>query len=216
MKVTYKINQGQELDFHVPAQNQNMRWAAYSVSPFFCFWYVSEPHLWQCNGFSAGVNPDDFRGPGFQTGYDPLWVDLLAKHSVSPFHVLVGGGDQLYCDGFVRLSEFDSSLSRPPASRRNLSYKNGFQYQNVKLSWPTLHLRVFWKPLIAFTLIITVKAFEVVRLQGRTARCEHIHIYLFLHNLIAVDQCWTCVVSNVWGFYLGPSIILNHPDDHGK
>ena len=55
----------------------------------------------QCNGFSAGVNPDDFRGPGFQSGYDPLWVDLLAKHAEQPFHVLVGGGDQIYCDGCV-------------------------------------------------------------------------------------------------------------------
>ena len=55
------------------------------------------PH--QCNGFSAGVNPDDFRGPGFQSGYDPVWVALLAKHAEQPFHVLVGGGDQLYCDG---------------------------------------------------------------------------------------------------------------------
>ena len=57
----------------------------------------------QCNGFSAGVNPDDFRGPGFQTGYDPVWVDLLAKHAEQPFHMLVGGGDQLYCDGCVIL-----------------------------------------------------------------------------------------------------------------
>lgn len=52
----------------------------------------------QCNGFSSGVNPDDFRGPGFSSGYDPLWMDLLAKHQAAPFHVLVGGGDQLYCD----------------------------------------------------------------------------------------------------------------------
>lgn len=30
--------------------------------------------FFQCNGFSAGVNPDDFRGPGFDSGYDPVWV----------------------------------------------------------------------------------------------------------------------------------------------
>lgn len=59
----------------------------------------------QCNGFSAGVNPDDFRGPGFQSGYDPVWTDLLQKHGDEPFHVLVGGGDQLYCDGIVREPE---------------------------------------------------------------------------------------------------------------
>lgn len=55
----------------------------------------------KCNGFSAGVNPDDFRGPGFRSGYDPLWTDLLSKHAEQPFHALVGGGDQLYCDSYV-------------------------------------------------------------------------------------------------------------------
>ena len=49
------------------------------------------------------MNPDDFRGPGFQTGYDPVWIDLLAKHAEQPFHLLIGGGDQLYCDGYVIL-----------------------------------------------------------------------------------------------------------------
>lgn len=53
----------------------------------------------KCNGFSAGVNPDDFRGPGFDSGYDPVWIDLLKKHEEQPFHALVGGGDQIYCDG---------------------------------------------------------------------------------------------------------------------
>jgi hypothetical protein len=52
------------------------------------------------------VNPDDFRGQGFQSGYDPVWVDLLAKHTDQPFHLLVGGGDQVYCDGCVILLNF--------------------------------------------------------------------------------------------------------------
>jgi hypothetical protein len=59
----------------------------------------------QCNGFSFYANPDEFRGPGFHSAYDPVWVDLLGKHAEQPFHLLVGGGDQLYCDGCVtRLS----------------------------------------------------------------------------------------------------------------
>jgi hypothetical protein len=32
MKIQYSINNGQDLEFHVPAIGQNMRWAAYSVS----------------------------------------------------------------------------------------------------------------------------------------------------------------------------------------
>ena len=32
MRISYTINNGIELNFHVPGRNQNMRWAAYSVS----------------------------------------------------------------------------------------------------------------------------------------------------------------------------------------
>ncbi|KAF8061567.1 hypothetical protein FPV67DRAFT_1563868 [Lyophyllum atratum] len=73
MSVTYSINSGQQLEFFVPGRTQNMRWAAHS-----------------CNGFSAGVNQDDFCGPGFKSGYDPVWIDLLSKHAEEPFHALVG------------------------------------------------------------------------------------------------------------------------------
>ncbi|KAF7322852.1 C-CAP/cofactor C-like domain-containing protein [Mycena chlorophos] len=70
MAVSYTINNGQPFVFYVPGLGQNMRWATYS-----------------CNGFSAGINPDDFRGPGYNSGYDPLWHDLLAKHAEKPFHL---------------------------------------------------------------------------------------------------------------------------------
>ncbi|KAI0948563.1 hypothetical protein AcV7_009271 [Taiwanofungus camphoratus] len=95
MRIKYSVNNGQELEFYVPGRNQNMRWAAYS-----------------CNGFSAGVNPNDFCGPGFHNGYDPVWSDLLVKHHEKPFHALVGGGDQLYCDGIVREPEMQEWVTQ--------------------------------------------------------------------------------------------------------
>ena len=80
------------------------------------------------------MNPDDFRGPGFQSGYDPLWVDLLAKHAEQPFHVLVGGGDQLYCDGCVAplhlslcvslKSEFCCRVAREPELQEWMNHPN--------------------------------------------------------------------------------------------
>ena len=76
----------------------------------------------QCNGFSAYVNPDDFCGPGFQTGYDPVWVDLLAHHAEKPFHLLVGGGDQLYCDGCANANQLQFSLCK-----LNVGYSYLFQ-----------------------------------------------------------------------------------------
>ncbi|KAJ7905339.1 hypothetical protein B0H14DRAFT_3078826 [Mycena olivaceomarginata] len=103
MAITYSINSGQPLVFHVPGINQNMRWAAYS-----------------CNGFSAGVNPDDFRGPGYNSGYDPVWIDLLSKHCMAeqPFHALVGGGDQIYCDGLTREPELQDWITSKPHERK--------------------------------------------------------------------------------------------------
>ncbi|KAF8162955.1 hypothetical protein B0H34DRAFT_301294 [Crassisporium funariophilum] len=95
MVVKYSVNNGQQIDFWVPGRMQNMRWAAHS-----------------CNGFSSGVNPDDFRGPGFKSGYDPVWMDLLSKHSETPFHALIGGGDQLYCDSLMREPEMQDWVSK--------------------------------------------------------------------------------------------------------
>lgn len=82
MKVSYSINSGKELNFYVPAINQNMRWVGHS-----------------CNGFSAGVDTEAFNGP------DPLWNDLLKRHAQEPIHLLVGGGDQIYCDSIAREPE---------------------------------------------------------------------------------------------------------------
>ncbi|KZT74001.1 hypothetical protein DAEQUDRAFT_720843 [Daedalea quercina L-15889] len=100
-RITYSVNRGLPLNFFVPGRTDNMRWAAYS-----------------CNGFSAGVNANDFCGPGFHSGYDPVWIDLLAKHAERPFHALVGGGDQLYCDGVVREPELQEWVSLPKGEKK--------------------------------------------------------------------------------------------------
>ncbi|KAF8557334.1 hypothetical protein OG21DRAFT_1475599 [Imleria badia] len=97
--IKYSINRSVQLSFFVPAINQNMRWATYS-----------------CNGFSAGVNQEEFKGPGFKSGYDPMWFDLLREHAREPFHVLVGGGDQLYCDSLTREPEMQDWIHETKSS----------------------------------------------------------------------------------------------------
>ncbi|KAK4058644.1 hypothetical protein OIO90_000088 [Microbotryomycetes sp. JL221] len=82
-EVFYSINHGRENSFHVPAIGQNMRWVGHS-----------------CNGFSAGVDTAAFNGP------DPLWRDVLREHDKSPIHVVIGGGDQIYCDPLTKEPEF--------------------------------------------------------------------------------------------------------------
>lgn len=48
-----------------------------------------------CNGFSLSVTPDLFCGP------DPMWRDVLNTHQTQPFHVMIGGGDQIYNDAVM-------------------------------------------------------------------------------------------------------------------
>lgn len=45
-----------------------------------------------CNGFSVGTDEDAWSGPA-------LWNDVMRRHAEVPFHVMLGGGDQIYNDG---------------------------------------------------------------------------------------------------------------------
>ncbi|KAI0159506.1 hypothetical protein GGR57DRAFT_426563 [Xylariaceae sp. FL1272] len=61
--------------FFVPAINESMRIMFHS-----------------CNGFSVGTDEDAWSGAA-------LWNDVLRHHAKAPFHVMIGGGDQIYNDG---------------------------------------------------------------------------------------------------------------------
>ena len=73
--VAYRINNGAPVGFWIPARGQTMNMMFHT-----------------CNGFSLSVKPDVFSGP------DPLWRDVLNTHQTRPFHVMIGGGDQIYND----------------------------------------------------------------------------------------------------------------------
>ncbi|KAI5805412.1 hypothetical protein DFH27DRAFT_369783 [Peziza echinospora] len=49
-----------------------------------------------CNGFSVGTKEDEWSGPA-------LWNDVLRHNRVHPFHIMIGGGDQIYSDA-IRVS----------------------------------------------------------------------------------------------------------------
>lgn len=44
-----------------------------------------------CNGFSIGTDLSHWQGP-------LLWKDVMRRHEKRPFHVMIGGGDQIYND----------------------------------------------------------------------------------------------------------------------
>jgi hypothetical protein len=74
-RIAYRINRGPATGFWVPARDQAMNIMFHS-----------------CNGFSHDIDPNLYCGP------DPLWRDVLNTHQTQPFHVMLGGGDQLYND----------------------------------------------------------------------------------------------------------------------
>ncbi|KAF3919701.1 hypothetical protein ABW20_dc0106433 [Dactylellina cionopaga] len=74
-RIGYRINNGGTIGFYVPGAHETMNIMFHS-----------------CNGFSMAVDPNNFCGP------DPLWRDVLRNHHKKPFHVMLGGGDQVYND----------------------------------------------------------------------------------------------------------------------
>lgn len=69
------ISRSSSYTFVVPGASQSMRIMFHS-----------------CNGFSVGTDEDAWSGPA-------LWNDVLRVHKKKPFHVMIGGGDQIYNDG---------------------------------------------------------------------------------------------------------------------
>lgn len=74
-RIAYRINRGPATGFWVPARGQTMNMMFHS-----------------CNGFSLSVKTDELSGP------DPMWRDVLNNHQTQPFHLMIGGGDQIYND----------------------------------------------------------------------------------------------------------------------
>lgn len=100
-RIAYRINRGPATGFWVPAKGESMNIMFHS-----------------CNGFSLSVNPDELSGP------DPLWRDVLNNHQSRPFHVMLGGGDQLYCDAVMQQTRhFQDWLTiRNPLHKHNAPF----------------------------------------------------------------------------------------------
>lgn len=82
-RIAYRLNQGPAMGFWVPAAGEPMNIMFQSG-----------------NGFSPMVESDDFCGP------DPLWRDVINEHQTRPFHVMIGGGDQIFNDHVVEESGY--------------------------------------------------------------------------------------------------------------
>lgn len=74
-KIQYYINNTfrQSQQFFVPAAQDSFNVVSFS-----------------CNGFSLATDTSEYKSS--------LWLDVLRKHSQQHYHVMLGGGDQIYCD----------------------------------------------------------------------------------------------------------------------
>ncbi|KAI9484846.1 hypothetical protein BDB00DRAFT_774189 [Zychaea mexicana] len=79
---TSSILNNQQYTFHIPSYYEAFRFMFHS-----------------CNGFSD--IPQETKDK-FGEKEAPLWQDVLDRHRVMPFHVLLGGGDQLYQDRLLK------------------------------------------------------------------------------------------------------------------
>lgn len=103
--------------FHLPGFYQSMRFMFHS-----------------CNGFSdiPQETKDKF---GEKTA--PLWADVLDRHEVMPFHVLLGGGDQLYQDRLLK-EDFMKPWNEEKDPKKRIAMKLG---QEMKEGFTTFF---FW------------------------------------------------------------------------
>jgi hypothetical protein len=98
-RLAYNINGSKEdIGFWVPASNQSMRMVFHSCNGT-SHLYPTLALFLRRLGFSQSVDPSDFQGP------DPLWSDVLRQHGKTPWHVMLGGGDQIYSDGLPKKSK---------------------------------------------------------------------------------------------------------------
>ncbi|KAF2835501.1 hypothetical protein M501DRAFT_436678 [Patellaria atrata CBS 101060] len=100
-RIAYRINRGPAIGFWVPAKGQTMNMMFHS-----------------CNGFSLSVDSNQFSGP------DPMWRDVLNTHQTRPFHVMIGGGDQIYNDAAMK----QTKLFQEWTVTKNALHKHSAQF----------------------------------------------------------------------------------------
>ncbi|KAI9143933.1 hypothetical protein BKA69DRAFT_1059823 [Paraphysoderma sedebokerense] len=121
--ITYSVN-NKEYRFVVPALGQDWRMLFTS-----------------CNGFSLDVDAERQKVEG---GIQPLWRDVMEQHAKKPFHVQLGGGDQLYCDEvFLLVPELVQWLEIKDKAQKESSMFNGSMVQNTERYYIMNYLKHF-------------------------------------------------------------------------
>ncbi|KAK6462553.1 hypothetical protein DFJ63DRAFT_287464 [Scheffersomyces coipomensis] len=133
-KVKYFINNNfkKSFQFFIPSVHESMNVISFS-----------------CNGFSLGTDASEFKSS--------LWMDVLKKHQSQHYHVMLGGGDQIYSDAVKLHSKYlEKWMSEQnPLKKLNMPATNEYHielntfYLNHYIGW---FGKGFWKGLNGKTL----------------------------------------------------------------
>lgn len=121
-------DQGQEVHYNITVNGQELR----KEGPYsFHIAGWSEPVRWgfySCSGFSMDVTAETREG--HWKGVGPLWSDVLIRHETpgGALHIMVGGGDQLYCDDVWQCPALKAFLDMPNKDDRQRAAKQGLVF----------------------------------------------------------------------------------------
>lgn len=118
VKYTVDGNTEMHYRFFIPSKDVNFNVISYS-----------------CNGFTVPTDTTTFKGS--------MWFDILNKHSGAHYHVMLGGGDQIYSDGIGLFSDKVREWveTKDPIKKRNMKADNAFKedlnhfYMKEYLEW---------------------------------------------------------------------------------
>lgn len=141
-KIWYSVN-GEylpEYQFYIPSIDASMNVMSYS-----------------CNGFSLDADTSTFQGS--------LWLEVLRRHSEFHYHVMLGGGDQIYCDSIKNISKEFARWLKHKTAHSNWKLSSEIKasldeyYLNHYIEW-------FGKGYMAITKNETVQAIYPKALHG--------------------------------------------------
>ncbi|KAI8466181.1 MAG: hypothetical protein J3K34DRAFT_524717 [Monoraphidium minutum] len=114
---------------------------------------ADQPWRWNfysCAGFANDMSPEDHEKLG---GFQLLWQDVADRHKERPFHVMVGGGDQLYCDDVFTTPSLTRWLGIPSKEERySAAYEDDMRDETEAGYFH--HYAAHWAPITIHALLI--------------------------------------------------------------
>ncbi|CAO3608060.1 unnamed protein product [Cunninghamella echinulata] len=150
--------------------------------------------FYSCNGFSD--IPQEVKNK-FGEKEAPLWQDVLDRHEVVPFHVLLGGGDQLYQDRLMK-----EDFMKPWRDEKDATKRIQMKLSNdMKAGFEHFY---FWNYVINFGFKdnpVIAKAFATIPSVNMWDDHDIIDGYGSYNSATQSSDCFQVLFTNACRFY---------------